>query len=63
MGVLQSLGKTVGSLITMPIAIVQDAVTMGGAFTDEHEPYTIQKAEKIIKSLQELERDAEDGQF
>lgn len=43
MGFLGGLFSMALDVIETPIAIVKDVVTLGGALTDEDEPYTAQK--------------------
>lgn len=46
-GLLGSLTKaTVGAVIETPIAVVADAVTLGGTLTDKDEPYTATSVKK-----------------
>lgn len=54
-GLLGSLTKAaVGVVIETPIAIVADAVTLGGTLTDKDEPYTATSVKRyglMIKCL------------
>jgi hypothetical protein len=51
-GMLESLTKAVvGVVVETPIAVVKDVVTMGGALTDEDEPYTSQSLKKVVKNV------------
>ena len=51
-GMLESLTKAVvGVVVETPIAVVKDVVTMGGALTDEDEPYTAQSLKKVVKNV------------
>lgn len=42
-GFINKLIKTGLDLAETPIAVVKDIATMGGALTDQDEPYTVQK--------------------
>ena len=43
-----SLFKAViGVVVETPVAIVKDVATLGGALTDEDQPYTAQALEKV----------------
>lgn len=47
-----SLFKAViGVVVETPVAIVKDVATLGGALTDEDQPYTAQALEKVSKNL------------
>ena len=51
-GLLGSLTKAaVGVVIETPIAIVADAVTLGGTLTDKDEPYTATSVKKVMDNL------------
>lgn len=45
--------RTVVNGVTLPVAVVQDAVTLGGIATEQRKPYTLQ-------ALQQLKREAEE---
>lgn len=36
---------------TLPVAAAADFVTLGGALTDREEPYTIEKAKRIVDDV------------
>ena len=40
--------------VTLPVAIVADVVTMGGAMTDQKKPYTVQQIESIAEDIDEI---------
>lgn len=51
-GILEGLIKaTVGVVIETPIALVKDVATLGGAITEEDEPYTITSLKKVVKNI------------
>lgn len=52
MGLFGKLIKTGIDIVSTPIDVVKDIATLGGAVTDEEEPYTIQKLRKIAKDGQ-----------
>ena len=39
-GMLESLAKAALGVVTVPVAVVADVVTMGGALTDKVKSYT-----------------------
>ncbi|MBQ0707740.1 MULTISPECIES: hypothetical protein [Brucella/Ochrobactrum group] len=36
---------------TLPVAVAADFATMGGALTDRDEPYTVEKAKRIVDDV------------
>ena len=61
MGFLTQLTKTVLDVVTTPVDIAKDVVTMGGALTDDDEPVTFKKMKKIYKDVDDLPDSIEDG--
>ena len=47
----ESLTKAAVGIVTMPIVVVADVVTLGGALTDQKTLYTAQQAKKILDNL------------
>ena len=39
-GMIESLAKAAAAVVTVPVAVVADVVTLGGALTDKDQPYT-----------------------
>lgn len=54
MGLFSALTKITIDVVTLPVAIAKDVVTLGGTITDQSKPYTAQK-------LDEIKEDAEDA--
>lgn len=50
-GMLESLAKAATAVITVPVALVADVVTLGGACTDKPRPYTADAASDLVKNL------------
>lgn len=50
-GMLESLAKPTVAVVTTPVAVVADVVTLGGVLTDKDKPYTAEACENIIKNL------------
>lgn len=48
---LKSLTKAAVSVVTLPVDIAADIVTMGGAVNDKKNPYTVEKVKKIMGHL------------
>ncbi len=53
MGFLGKLIKAGIDTVSLPVAIVKDVATMGGAITGEREPYTIKKLKDVGKDIEE----------
>lgn len=47
MGLFGALIKTAINIVTLPVDIIKDIHTFGGAMTDQPKTYTEQKLEKI----------------
>jgi len=50
-GILESLTKAAVGVVTLPVAVVADVVTLGGALTEKEEPYTARAASDVLKNL------------
>ncbi len=60
MGILGKLTKMTIDIITTPVAIVKDVVTLGGAATGAPEPYTKEQLDKITKTAKEIYESLDD---
>jgi len=60
MGLFGSVLGTVFDVVTSPIAVVKDVVTLGGSLTDENEPYTIQQLKKLDSDVKQIGSDLGD---
>lgn len=38
-GLIEGLAKAAVGVVTIPVAVVADAVTLGGSLTDKNQPY------------------------
>ena len=54
MGLLGKLLKTGLDVVTTPIEIAKDAVTMGGLTTDEDETYTAKRLKRLSDDTEEI---------
>lgn len=52
-GMLESLTKAALGVVTIPVGLVADVVTMGGALTDKDEPYTATAVSDVVKNLED----------
>ena len=50
-GMLESLTKAALGVVTVPVAVVADVVTLGGVLTDKSEPYTAEAVSDVVKNL------------
>lgn len=46
-----SLLKATVGIVTTPVAVVADVVTLGGAMTDKDVPYTVESIENVLENL------------
>lgn len=50
-GILESLAKAAVGVVAIPVGVVADVVTLGGALTDKDEPYTATAVSDVLKNL------------
>lgn len=43
--------KAAVGVVTLPVDVVADIVTLGGAINDRDEPYTVTKAKRIYRNI------------
>jgi hypothetical protein len=55
-GMLESLAKAAVAVVTVPVAIVADAVTLGGSLTDKEQPYTADAVGDLVDNLKDATR-------
>lgn len=51
-GLIEGLAKAAVGVVTIPVAVVADAVTLGGSLTDKQRPYTADAVSDVVKNLQ-----------
>jgi hypothetical protein len=44
-------------VVTLPVSMAADVVTLGGALIDRDEPYTVSKGERIISDASDIVED------
>lgn len=54
MSFFKKLASATVGIIVSPVDIIKDVVTMGGALTDQDEPYTVKRAKQITDDLSDL---------
>ena len=52
-GMIESLAKAAAAVVTVPVAVVADVVTLGGALTDKDKPYTAEAVEDFVDNLKD----------
>lgn len=52
-GMLESLTKAAVAVVTVPVAVVADVVTLGGTLTDQAEPYTAEAVSDLVANLKD----------
>lgn len=55
-GLIEGLAKAAVGVVTIPVAVVADAVTLGGSLTDKNQPYTADAVSDVVKNLQNATR-------
>lgn len=51
---LESVIKTAGCVASIPISVVADVVTLGGALTDKERLYTAEACSDLVQNVQDL---------
>lgn len=52
-GMIESLAKAAVAVVTVPVAVVADVVTLGGALTDKDQPYTADAVGDLVDNLKD----------
>lgn len=60
MGLLGKLTKLAIHTATTPLSIAKDVVTFGGLNTDQRDPYTVQRLNKLRRDLREVSEEVDD---
>lgn len=58
-----SLVSAVVRTATIPVEIIKDVATMGGACTDEDEPYTVQQTKNVLNDIEDAAKSASKGKW
>lgn len=61
LGLIRKTVKTSLNIVTSPIDVAKDVVTLGGSMTDQEVPYTVKKVKKICKDIDELPDSIKNG--
>jgi hypothetical protein len=54
LSILNGLTKAAIAVVVTPVAVVADVVTLGGALTDRHEPYTASTLNAAANQLENI---------
>ena len=49
--IFESLAKAAVSVVTIPVAVVADVMTLGGVLTDKDKPYTAEAVSDAVQNL------------
>ena len=55
-GMLESLAKAAVALVTVPVSVVADVVTLCGALSDIDQPYTADAVGDLVDNLKDATR-------
>ena len=55
-GIIESLTKAAAAVVTVPVAVAADVVTMGGVLTDKDKPYTAEAVADLVANLKNATR-------
>lgn len=53
-GILKSAVKAASAVVDVPVSLLADVVTLGGALTDKDKPYTAEAAERLVKNVKDM---------
>lgn len=52
-GMIESLAKAAAAVVTVPVAVVADVVTLGGSLNDKDKPYTAEAVGDLVDNLKD----------
>lgn len=50
-GLIEGLAKAAIGVVTVPVAVAADVVTLGGSLTDKSRPYTAEAVSDVVRNL------------
>lgn len=53
-GILKSLAKAATAVVDIPVAVVADVVTLGGALSDKNNSYTSDAAGRLVQNVKDM---------
>jgi len=60
MGFFKNIASAVVQTALLPVEVVKDVATMGGACTDQRAPYTFQRLQKVGRKIEDAVDDLDD---
>lgn len=60
LGFLESTIKAAASIVSVPVSIAADAVTLGGTLTDKPRPYTADACSDLVRNVQDMTKPRSD---
>ena len=54
--ILESLTKAALAVVAVPVAVVADVVTLGGAVNDRDRPYTVDAVSDLVQNIEDATR-------
>ena len=60
MGIFGKITQGLIDTALIPLDVAKDVVTLGGASTEQDEPYTLQKAKRLKKKAEKIYDDLDD---
>ncbi len=55
-GMFESLAKAATAVVTVPVSVVADVVTLGGSLTDKEKPYTAEAVSDFVQNLKDASK-------
>lgn len=55
-GFLESTVKAAASVVSVPVAVAADVVTLGGSLTDKEHPYTAEACSDLVQNVKDMTR-------
>lgn len=59
-GFFESTLKAAASVVSVPVSIAADAVTLGGALTDKPQPYTADALSDLVSNVRDMTKPRSD---
>lgn len=51
--ILESVTKVAVNVVTLPVSVAADVVTLGGSLTDKNKPYTVETVSDLVQNLKD----------
>lgn len=53
-GLIESTVRAAASVVSVPVAVAADVVTLGGSLTDKERPYTAEACSDLMKNVKDM---------